>query len=425
MDVDVAIVGAGPYGLSLAAYLRAAGVHYRIFGRPMDMWQRHMPEGMLLKSDGFASNLYDPRNDFPLSRFCKERSIDYSDDLIPVHLKTFVEYGLAFKDRFAPNLEETFVKSVRQDGVGFVLNLQDGTSVRAHRVVAATGIAHFRYMPPPLDTLPPEFVSHSYDQHDLGLLARRRVAVVGGGASAIDLAGLLKERGCDVQLISRREKLVFATPPLIKRSLWERIRHPRSGIGPGLKSRLCTDAPLLFHFMPDVFREEVVRRHLGPAAGWPMKHKVVGRVPVLSGHELLTASITNGVVCLELRNGSGENTSVHAEHVIAATGYRVDIRRLNYLDRSLLSDLKHVGQAPVLSTRFESSVKGLFFTGPIAANSFGPLMRFAFGAGFASRRLVPVLSRAPRMPFLSAKKQQFAHLGVVDEIDRLNRSGRV
>src|SRR5262249_39659607 len=156
--------------------------------------------------------------EFPLSRFCKERSIEYSDDLISVGLNTFVEYGLAFKNRFAPSLEETIVKSVRQDGAGFVLKLQDGTSARARRVVVATGVGHFRYVPPPLDTLPPEFVSHSYDHHDLSMLAGRRVAVVGGGASAIDLAALLKERGCDVQLISRREKLVFATPPAIRRS---------------------------------------------------------------------------------------------------------------------------------------------------------------------------------------------------------------
>jgi thioredoxin reductase len=408
MDTDVAIIGAGPYGLALAAHLRAAGVHHRIFGRPMDMWQRHMPEGMLLKSDGFASNLYDPGNDFPLARFCKERSIEYSDDLIPVSLRTFVEYGLAFKDRFAPALEETIVETVCQDAAGFVLKLQDGTSVRARRVVAATGVGHFRYVPPPLDTLPSEFVSHSYDHHDLSRMVGRRVAVIGGGASAIDLAALLKERGCDVQLICRREKLVIANSPPIKRSLWERIRHPRSGIGPGLRSRLCTDAPLLFHFMPDGFREKVVRQHLGPAAGWPMRQKFVGRVPVLSGRELLAASITDGSVRLELRNGNGESTSVNAEHVIAATGYRVDIRRLGYLDGSLLSRLKHVGQAPVLSTRFESSVKGLFLIGPIAANSFGPLMRFAFGAGFASRRLVPILCRAPGRSVHWDEKQQAA-----------------
>lgn len=396
MDTEVAIIGAGPYGLAVAAHLRAAGIDHLIFGRPMEMWQRHMPEGMLLKSDGFASNLYDPGNAFPLSRFCKEHSIEYGDTLVPVRLRTFIDYGKAFKEHFAPALRETMVRSLRQYGNGFELDLENGNRVCARRVVAATGIGYFRYVPPPLAALPTGFVSHSYDHHDLGRFAGRSVAVIGGGASAIDLAALLKERGCDVTLICRRESLVFANPPVAKASLWQRVRHPRSGIGPGLKSRMCTDAPLLFHFMPDSFRGEVVRRHLGPAAGWPMKRMIDGRVPVLPGRKLVSAAIVDGRVRLELRSAMGDIACVSADDVIAATGYRVDIQRLNYLDKSVLSRLDHVSQAPRLSTRFESSVEGLFLTGPVAANSFGPMMRFAFGAGFASRRLVPVLSPSPR-----------------------------
>lgn len=396
MDTEVAVIGAGPYGLAVAAHLRAAGVDHLIFGRPMEMWQRHMPEGMLLKSDGFASNLYDPQNALPLSRFCREHSIEYSDTLVPVRLKTFIEYGMAFQERFAPALKETTVHSLRQYGNGFELDIENGDSVRARRVVVATGIGNFRCLPAPLATLAAGLVSHSYDLHDLGQFAGRSVAVIGGGASAIDVAALLKERGSDVTLICRRQNLVFANPPTAEESLWQRIRRPRSGIGPGLKSRMCTDAPLLFHFMPDGFRGEVVRRHLGPAAGWPMKAMFDGRVPVLSGRELLSASVSGGRVRLELRSRTGDIACMSVDHVVAATGYRVDIRRLNYLDQSVLSRLAHVNQAPRLSTRFESSLERLFFVGPIAANSFGPMLRFAYGAGFASQRLLPSLSRPTR-----------------------------
>jgi thioredoxin reductase len=405
METDVAIIGAGPYGLAIGAHLRAAGVDFQIFGRPMGLWRHHMPEGMLLKSDGFASNLYDANGEFTLGRYCREHAIDYSDDRIPVRLDTFVDYGIAFKNRLVPNVDETLVETVQRSDSGFALKLANGRAVKAKYVVSATGIQHFRYLPEQLQPLSPEFASHSYDHHDLSPLAGKRIAVIGGGASAIDLAGLLKSRGCDVRIICRREKLRFADPPPLRRSLWRRLRQPSSGIGPGLKSRFCTDAPLVFHFLPEGFRQDFVRRHLGPAAGWPMKELVLGRVPVLNGHELLSATIVGGSVDLKLCHGGNESTSVRVDHVIAATGYRVDISRLNYLDKSLVEYLEHVNQTPILSTRFESSIKGLFFTGPIAANSFGPLMRFAFGAAFACNRIVPRLTRLPR---LAASKTQEA-----------------
>lgn len=403
MDTEIAIVGAGPYGLALGAHLRSAGADFRIFGYPMDLWRSHMPEGMLLKSDGFASNIYDPKGEFPLARYCQENSIEYSDDRIPVRLDTFVNYGLAFKNRLVPNVEETLVESLRQHGDGFELKLSNGETVKARRVVVATGVQHFRHIPSPLQSLPSEYVSHSYDHHDLSPLIGRRIAVLGGGASAIDLAALLKKKGCDVQIICRREKLLFADPPQ-DRSLWQRIRNPRSGLGPGLKSRLCTDAPLLFHFMPKQFRTEVVRRHLGPHAGWPMKEFVAGRMPVLSGQDLVSASIAGGGLNLTLRDRSGSTRTVQVDHVVCGTGYQIDIRRLGYVEKSLLEHLAHVGHAPALTTRFESSVKGLFFTGPIAANSFGPLMRFAFGADFACARLMPSLSRSTRIATNAARE---------------------
>src|ERR1700719_1501399 len=97
--LNVAVIGAGPYGLSVAAHLRYHNVSFRIFGRLMDSWRAHMPKGMMLKSDGFASNIYDPGGSFTLRHFCAERGIEYSDTGIPVRLETFTTYGMAFKDR--------------------------------------------------------------------------------------------------------------------------------------------------------------------------------------------------------------------------------------------------------------------------------------------------------------------------------------
>jgi hypothetical protein len=390
----VAILGAGPYGLSLAAHLAGAGVEYQIFGPPMEAWRRHMPRGMWLKSDGFASSLYDPAGEYPLAEFCRERAIDYHRERIPVRLDTFVEYGLAFQKRFAPHLDQRRVVALaRQDG-GFVLTLEDGGICRAERAVVAVGLGDYRFVPPELAGFSPEHVSHSYDHRDLGGLAKRRVAVIGGGASAIDLAGLLKDAGGDVQLIARRKALKFGGPPgAAGRSLWSRLRHPPSGLGPGWRSRLSTDAPLLFHLLPARARREIVRRHLGPAASWRMREKVVARVPVLSGCDLVGARVKGGQVELILLTADQTLRVEAVDHVVAATGYRVDLGRLAFLAAELRSEIACNAGAPILTTRFESTAPGLFFIGPSAADSFGPLMRFAFGAGFAARRVAGRLSR--------------------------------
>ena len=125
--VDVAIVGAGPYGLSLAAHLNAAGIQTRVFGRPMDSWRSHMPEGMLLKSDPFASSLSDPQDFYTLARFSEEQSIPYSESE-PVRLDLFCNYGLAFQKRCAPRLAEVQVSTIERSGSEFIIGLDEGGS---------------------------------------------------------------------------------------------------------------------------------------------------------------------------------------------------------------------------------------------------------------------------------------------------------
>jgi hypothetical protein len=90
---------------------------------------------------------------------------------------------------------------------------------------------------------------------------------------------------------------------------------------------------------------------------------------------------------------SGDSQLIEADHVIAATGFRPDIGRLKFLAPSITDAMDCVDGTPVLTRHFETSVPGLFTVGVLAANSFGPLLRFAYGAGFASRRLARFLGR--------------------------------
>jgi hypothetical protein len=387
--LEAAIIGSGPYGMSIAAHFRCRGIACRIFGRPMDSWLSHMPKGMLLKSDGFASNIWDPSGEFTLKQFCLERGIEYADMGTPVRLETFSAYGLAFRERRVPDLEEKLVVRVDPCQDGFLLKLENGETVVAKRVILAVGITHFRYVPANLQHLPSEFLSHSFQLSELESFHGRSVAVIGAGSSAIDLAGLLYEVGADVQLVARGKTLNFhermATDK--PRSLWQQARSPLSCLGPGLRSRFFADVPGFFYHLPERYRLQTARTFLGPAGGWFAKAKVIGKVPLVLGFSPMHAEILENRVSLHLRAADGTERNIHAEHIIAATGYKVDLKRLTFLSPVLRDKIRTVEGAPILSSSFESSLTGLYFVGLASASSFGPVMRFACGAGYTARRL--------------------------------------
>jgi lysine/ornithine N-monooxygenase len=384
--VDIAIVGAGPYGLSIAAHLKARGGEFRIFGSPMHTWMNHMPQGMRLKSEGFASTLYDPNSEFTLARYCRQAGIQYADIGFPISLETFTAHGLEFQKRLVPELEDQLVVSVARSSSGFEIGLGNGELAAARSVVVAVGLSHFQYVPPVLGALPDEFVTHSSAHRTFERFRGRKVAVIGAGASAADVAAGLLDAGASVDIVARKPVFRFHDPPgRIPRSLLDRVRYPMTGLGPGWRSLFCTNAPLIFRQMPERFRLQVVRKHLGPAAGWAVKDRIVGHAQFHLASDIAGAKVQGGRVLLELARGRDCGT-LESDHVIAATGYTADLRRVSFLN-SVLDEIRSVENTPVLSSSFECSVPGMYFVGNSSANTFGPLVRFAFGARFTARRL--------------------------------------
>ena len=390
---DVAIVGAGPYGLSIASFLGAYGIPYRIFGSPMSAWAHHMPKGMRLKSEGFASSLADPNDEFTLARFCMEEGLPYQDLELPVPLEEFVSYGLAFQKRFVPNLETQLVASVRPGPFGFELRLEDGEIVHARKVIMAVGITQFAYLPPVLSGLPADLVSHSSAHSNVQRFRGREVAVVGAGASALDLAALLHQAGASVRVIARGPEIRFHNPPE-PRSLRDRIFRPVTGIGAGLHFYFYVTAPQLFRRLPEKLRLDRLRKTLGPAPGWFIRDEVVGKVPLHVNTNITRAWPENGRVSLQVTEGERDQV-LGLDHAIAATGYRVDLERLTILSPELRQKIRLTDRSPLLSAKFESSVPGLYFVGVSAAKTFGPVMRFAYGARFTARRLSRHLAKFP------------------------------
>jgi predicted ATP-grasp superfamily ATP-dependent carboligase/cation diffusion facilitator CzcD-associated flavoprotein CzcO len=399
--VDVAIIGAGPYGLSLAAHLRAAGVEYRHFGMPMRLWQAAMPQGMFLKSQGFASNLSDPEGTHTLEAFCKATSRRYASYGLPVPLDTFVSYGQWFQSGLGLAIDEVLVTNLALRDGGFELHLGGIDRVLARKVVVAVGVEHFAYVPDYLSELPSALCTHSSAHTDLAAFRGKEVIVVGAGQSALESAALLHENGASVQVIARKREIAWNGEPLpLDRPLLQRLREPEAGLGSGLTTWFYSNHPDLFRQLPRSTRVYRARTALGPAGACWLRSRVEGQFAVQVSHTVTWAKSRDGRVHLGVKTPDGTSKELEADHVIAATGYRTDLTRLPFLPEAIRAGMRSVAGSPAVGRDYQSAVSGLYFVGPAVAPTFGPVMRFVFGtwhaAPAAARHLGGVSGRKPQ-----------------------------
>lgn len=395
--VDVAIVGAGPYGLAVAAHLRRAGIGFRQFGSPMRLWRMAMPRGMFLKSQGFASNISDPDGTHTLAAFCRQAGRPYADYGLPVALDIFVEYGQWFQQEFSPDLEDVLVTHLARWNGGFEVVLETGETVHARTVVLAIGVEHFAHVPEVLAALPPSACTHSSAHDDLSVFRGSGVIVIGAGNSALESAALLHENGASVQLAARTSQLVWNGPPLLPdRPLWRRLREPEAALGSGLGTWFYSNHPRLFRHLPRSTRTYRARTALGPAGAVWLRSRFEGKFPVLLGHEVSRATADADGVRLTLTGRDGSRAELAADHVIAGTGYRPRLDRLAFLDDGLRSQLRTIAGTPALRADYQTSVPGLYAIGPMVAPTFGPVMRFVHGSRYPAAAIAHSLAGLAR-----------------------------
>jgi cation diffusion facilitator CzcD-associated flavoprotein CzcO len=378
-DCEVIVIGAGPYGSAVTAHLRQHDIATRTFGDPMSFWRRHMPRGMMLRSPWNATHIADPHREFSLDAYISGHGLRRRE---PLKLDTFIDYGLWFQGRVAPDIDRRMVVRVEASGDGFRAVTADGDAVYSDRVVIATGLARQQNRPPAFENVPAALASHTCEHDDLGVFRGRRVAVVGRGQSACESAVLLREAGADVEIICRSDIHWLgsgARGRAMTGWLSERLASP-SGVGPFPLNWLA-ERPDAARLMPADARAWFNARCLrAGAAGW-LRPRFDG-VRVLANEHIHDAVVTGERIALMLDRG----TAVF-DHVLLGTGYRTDIAKLGILGSDLLNKVACQDGAPKLGAGFESSVPGLHFVGASAVASFGPLMRFIAGTGFAAREL--------------------------------------
>ena len=383
---DAVVVGAGPYGLSVAAHLRGSGLRVAIFGKPLGLWHDHMPEKMLLRSFWWASNLSDPEKRYTVEQYMKERGQQGRD---PLPRETFIEYGHWFQKHAVPMLDETYVENIENKQPQFKVSLTDGRVVQSSAVVMAPGLYYYVHRPHEYEHLSPELVSHTFDHQRLDQFVGKRVVVIGGGQSALETAALLHESGGQVQLVTRRPIFWLAPENKAIPFFIRQLRAPKVGLGYGWMNWALEHSPYTFYRFPRATKDRMLTTFHGPAGAWWLKERVIGKLPIYEQQQVEKIEEASGGVRLRL---SG-NATLEADHVILATGYRAEIERLPMLSSALIASVQTYMGAPMLNNRFESSVPGLHFVGFSAARSAGPLYRFVVGAQASARCVAASVTR--------------------------------
>src|SRR5260370_13508752 len=309
---DVAIIGAGPYGLSAAAHLRTIkGLDVQTFGEPMSFWERHMPIGMLLRSGWAATHIADPDQSLTLEAFRAASRKHFSS---PVPLDRFVDYGLWYQRQAAPELDQRKIMRVELDEKGFRLIPEKGSTVFARRVVVAAGIGSFAWRPPQFANLPSSLASHTSEHREFQRFAGKRVLVVGSGQSALESAALLRESGAEVEIVARARQIRWPGG-LVSRTIHRglsseisKLLYAPTDVGPAGISQIVARPDLVGQF-PRPLQDVLRKRSIRPAgARWLVSR--LQNVPMKLGRSIVSASSLRARVRVRLVDG-GERTVHH------------------------------------------------------------------------------------------------------------------
>ena len=370
-SVQVLIVGAGPFGLSLAAYLQHLKIDYLMTGKPMHFWRSHMPQGMLLRST--ADWHLDPLNIDTMDAYMQTRNLTRAD-VQPLSLDFYLAYCNWFQEQKGLQIWPEYVARLDQSDGCFLATMENGETIHAENVVLALGFQSFSHIPANLARmLPTGRYGHTCDLVHLARYSGKRVLIIGGRQSAFEWASLLHEAGSSAVYICYRHET-----PQFTESDWSWFEQ---------KVAEMVDDPGWFRGLDAEEQGEVNgrfwsegRRKLEP---WLAPRINQEGITLWPHTEMRACNVgTDGGLQIGLSGGE----TVVVDEVIFATGYKVDMARIPLLVQgNILDRLATHSGFPQLDLGFQSNIPGLYITSMPAVKDFGLFMAFTISACSSAR----------------------------------------
>ena len=369
-ETDLLVIGAGPFGLAVAAQASHLDIEHLVVGRPMDFWRKNMPAGMYLRS---ACDWHlDPVNVHTIDNFLAERG-QTAKDVEPLSLEFYLSYVEWFQKQKQITTLPLHIQRFDVVGDHFIAATADGDTINARNVVVAPGFKHFTNIPAEIKSrVPAGRYSHTCDFVDFSSARDKRYLIVGGRQSAFEWAALLIEAGASAVYISHRHD-----SPAFAAADWSWVNPMVEAIG---------DDPNWFRRLSHSEKDDVNHRLWAEGRlkvePWLEARLNSDRVRIMPRTEVADCVENNGELNVNLSNGD----TITCDQIILATGYKVDIARLPILAAgNILEQLQTRNGFPVLDDHFQTSIKGLFITSMPATQDFGPFFAFTISVRVSAK----------------------------------------
>lgn len=375
-STSLLLVGTGPFGLSLAAYLNHKNIEYMHVGSSMDYWKNHMPKMMVLRS---ACDWHlDPINEDTILKYLETKQLKPAD-VEPLTLDFYLGYTEWFQLQKGISPLPAWIKKLDRADGHFSASFDDGKTIQAEKVILAVGLRYFKNIPEPYSSMFPNGrYHHTAEFVDFSILKDKRVLIIGGRQSAFEWTALIHEQGAkNIHMTYRHET------PAFEPSDW-------AWVNPIMDSMV--DNPAWFRNISQEEKDKVTKRMWAEGRlklePWLAKRVTQDTIRL---HPQTHVTECKELPTKELQITLNDNSSLLIDHVILATGYKMDITRIPLIaNGNIASELKVQNGFPVLDETFQSSIPNLYFTGLPAAQDFGPF----FGFTAAAKTSAKIIGRA-------------------------------